>query len=111
MAATDLLLIDNSGLAWIIGLVDDADPTNDDGTPKTIDDAEVDWELLDENSQQVAAGSGVAVENGRYRIDLSHAINFAIAETLHVTVTIGDYVVNILRDVGSKSRSGMTPNT
>lgn len=108
MAATDALLLDNSGLAWITGLVDDADPVDDDGNPNTIDDADVDWELLDSDDLQVAAGSGVAVGSGKYRIDLSHSINFAIGATLHVTVTSGAYVVNIYREVGPKTRTGRT---
>lgn len=105
----DPIFIENSGLAWITGVVDDADPTNTDGSPKTIDNATVAWELLDDDGLQVAAGSGTSVGSGTYRIDLSHSINFEVATVLHVTITSGAYVVDISRSVAPKTRTGKTP--
>lgn len=116
----------NDDLVWVRGVLDDADPVEEDGSPKYIDDATVTWEILDAgdeddpelalaNGTLVASGSGTPVgtgSGGTYLISLGSAIDYADRNWLHVVVTLPvGYKADLLARFDKKTRTGDTPVT
>lgn len=102
----------NSNLIFVRGVIDDADPENEDGSPKWIDNATVAWSVLDVSLASLASGSGTSIGNGAYRCDLSHLINFAAGVYIRVIVTTsGGFVANMLDTWTPVTRTGKTPTT
>jgi hypothetical protein len=100
----------NDNLVFVRGLVDAADPTNADGSPKWINNATVAWEVRSSapnpdgtypGGSSVATGTAIPVgTGGAYRCELSSAIAI-LAENdywLHVTITTQDGFVADLSD-------------
>ena len=102
----------NSGLIFVRGVIDDADPVEIDGSPKWINNATVAWQVLDSGLAEIASGSGTTIGDGSYRCDLSHLINFASGAYIRVIVTTsGGFVANMLDTWSPVTRTGKTPTT
>ena len=112
----------NDYLLYILGVIDDLDPLNTNGTPKTIDNATVTWEIRDDEypaGSQVASGSGAIVAtgplaaHGNYFCELSNSIAFLAEQDFwyHVVVTAGAYKADLVGSFRSIVRSGQTSET
>lgn len=107
----------NDNLVFIRGLVDAADPTNADGSPKWINDATGTWEVRDAeypSGSVVASGSIIPLAaGGAYRIELSDSIAIAAEADywLHVVVTSGSYQADLSDSFRSLARTGRTAVT
>lgn len=113
----------NDYLMYLLGLVDDLDPKNTDGTPKTINNATVTWEIRTQKSPAgslVASGVGAIVPtgplagNGNYYMQLSYTMA-ALADTdywYHVeATTVGGFKGTWDGQFHTLARSGQTLTT
>lgn len=117
------LLVGNDNLIRAKGLLDTNDPKNANGSPKFINNATGTWTLINPssytsredillNGTTVSTGSTTPVgSGGDYLIELDNSV--AIVSTLgyylHVVLTSGSYVGDVLEAVAALTRTGRTP--
>jgi hypothetical protein len=117
----------NDSLLYLLGLTDDLDPLNTDGTPKRINNATVTWQIRSAAPSNdgtaggvlVASGAGVLVPSGKlansgnYYMELSNAIAFLAASSFwyQIVAIAGTYRGQWDGSFAALIRSGQSPDT
>lgn len=109
--------VGNSNGAWVTGVVDTLDPKNADGSPKTIDNATVTWEIRSQplgGGVQLASGSATPLGGGVYFCALSSSIALLFNNDYYFRLTLDTptgFRVLLERLFNASSRTGGTPYT
>jgi len=101
----------NALTVWVVGVIDELDPVNADGTPKHINDASITWELYDSDGNLLATDVAEAKGNGSYRCDIFSGTPFQDGQKYLfrvVGVAPGDRRFVVERTITARMRLGKT---
>jgi hypothetical protein len=117
----------NDNVIWIRGVIDSTDPVNPDGTPKWINNALINWKIIDSNNYTLPedilaygaiVASGTATSTGQGGTYICKVPNNIVLESLrtyyiHVQGTIPstNSKFDLLDKFSPSARTGRTAST